>query len=308
MATEVRAPTGLARRGRRLSDRETEQRMLRAAVAMVQRTGLTVSLDHISLEDVIRDADVSRSAVYRRWPYKDLFFSDLVKQLAKDATPTIVDDELELMRRVLAEQRDGLETPELRHGLVVELFRRLALLDFETMYNSPGWRTYIALHATFMSLADGALRDQVRAALAESEQAHNVRIARAWQQLAGIFGYRLRPGSGVTFETLATLLSATLRGLIIMALSTPGIAGQRMRARPFGAAAEDEWSVPALGLAGVASAFLEPDPGVEWDAERLAFVRDALRTWTPPDGGSQAAQGTVRAAPLRRAQNGGSSV
>ena len=67
--------------------------MLQAAVAMVNRTGLTVSLDHISLEEVIRDADVSRSAVYRRWPYKDLFFSDLVKELAKKATPTIVDDE-----------------------------------------------------------------------------------------------------------------------------------------------------------------------------------------------------------------------
>src|SRR5271169_4534453 len=130
MSSEARAPTGLARRGRRLSDAETERRMLDAAVAMVHATGLTVSLDHISLEDVIRDADVSRSAVYRRWPYKDLFFSDLVKQLAKDATPTIVNDELELMRRVMAEHDDWLETPELRHGLVVELFRRLSLLDF----------------------------------------------------------------------------------------------------------------------------------------------------------------------------------
>jgi len=283
MKSEVQAPTGLARRGRRLSDRETEQRMLRAAVAMVHRTGLTVSLDHISFEDVIRDADVSRSAVYRRWPYKDLFFSDLVKQLAKDATPTIVDDELELMKRVVAGHKDRLETPELRHELVLELFRQLALLDFETMYRSAGWRTYIALHATFMSLADGALRDHVQAALAESEQAHNARIARAWQQLAGIFGYRLRPGSGVTFEMLATLLSATLRGLIIMALSTPGIAGQRVRARPFGAAAEGEWSLPAMGLAGIASALLEPDPEIVWDDERLARVRHALRTWAPPD-------------------------
>jgi len=60
MTSETQAPTGLARRGRRLSDRETEQRMLRAAVAMVQRTGLTVSLDHISFEDVIRDADGPR--------------------------------------------------------------------------------------------------------------------------------------------------------------------------------------------------------------------------------------------------------
>ena len=87
MTSEVQPPTGLARRGRRLSDRETEQRMLRAAVAMVQRTGLTVSLDHISLEDVIRDADVSRSAVYRRWPYKDLFFSDLVQTASQGRHP-----------------------------------------------------------------------------------------------------------------------------------------------------------------------------------------------------------------------------
>src|SRR6185437_6301456 len=91
MRSETGAPTGLARRGRRLPDRETEQRMLRTAVAMVRRDGLTVSLDSISLEDVIRDADVSRSAVYRRWPYKDLFISDLVKELAKNATPEIVD-------------------------------------------------------------------------------------------------------------------------------------------------------------------------------------------------------------------------
>jgi hypothetical protein len=33
----------------------------RVAVAMVHRTGLTVSPDHISFEDVIRDADVSRA-------------------------------------------------------------------------------------------------------------------------------------------------------------------------------------------------------------------------------------------------------
>ena len=89
--------------------------MLAAAVAMVHRTGLTVSLDHISFEDVIRDADVARSAVYRRWPYKDLFFSDLVKELAKEAIPpALLDEEYELIRRVVAEHLDWLDTPELR--------------------------------------------------------------------------------------------------------------------------------------------------------------------------------------------------
>ena len=45
---------------------------------------------------------------------------------------------------------------------MLELFRQLSLLDFQALYLSPQWRTYLALHATFMSLADGDLRDEVR--------------------------------------------------------------------------------------------------------------------------------------------------
>jgi AcrR family transcriptional regulator len=276
MATPAQPATGLGRRARRLSDQETEQRMLRAAVAMVSRAGLTVSLDHISLEEIIRDADVSRSAVYRRWPYKDLFFSDLVKELAKNATPTIIDDELDLIRRVVAERLDWLQTPGLRHGLLVELIRQLALLDFRTLHGSQRWRTYLALQATFESLADGQLRDQVQRALARSERDHLARVARAWEHATGLLGYRLRPELGATFETLATLLDATMRGLVIMALSVPGLAGHRVRATPFGAAAEGEWSLPALGLGSTVAAFLEPDPSVVWDDERLASVRQGL--------------------------------
>src|SRR6266566_4938721 len=214
--TNSQAPTGLARRRRRLSDRETEQRMLGAAVHMVNRTGLAVSLDNIGLEDVIREAGVSRSAVYRLWPYKDLFISDLVKQLAKSATPTIVGDELAMIRRIAADHPDWLETPGLRRRLVVELLRQLSLLDFQALYESAGWRTYLALHATFMSLADGELREQVRLALARAE------------------------------------------------------------ADPFGAGTKDEWSMPAMGLASIASAFVEPDPAIDWDSERIARVRHAL--------------------------------
>jgi AcrR family transcriptional regulator len=278
-----RARTGLARRGRRLSDRETEQRMLQAAAAMVSRTGLTVSLEHISFEDVIRDAGVSRSAVYRRWPYKDLFFSDLVKQLAQKATPRIVSEELGLIKRVAVEHTDWLETPQLRHRLVVELLRRLSELDFQTLYGSPEWRTYLALHATFLSIADEELRGQVQAALARSEHDHIARVASAWQRLVGLIGYRLRPELGATFETAATLVDGAMRGLVITALSTPEVATYRAMARPLGAATTDEWSLPGLALASMALAFLEPDPAVEWDAERIASVRRALAGLTIPD-------------------------
>jgi AcrR family transcriptional regulator len=276
MTEGVPGPTGLARRNRRLSDRETEQRMLQAAMAMVHRTGLTVSLDHLSLEEVIRDAGVSRSAVYRRWPYKDLFFSDLLKELAKDATPPIVAGELELIRRIVADRQSWLETPELRHGLVTELFRQLALFDFEAVHGSTEWRTYLALHATFLSLADGQLRDQVQAILARSEQNRIALIAAAWERLAGLLGYRLRPELAISYETIATLLTASLRGLVIMALATPGIASYRARARPFGAVETAEWSQAALGTASLAWACLEPDPAVEWDRDRITRTRQEL--------------------------------
>lgn len=282
MSQRPSMPTGLARRNRRLSDQETRDRMLRAATEMINRTGLTVSLDHISFEDVIRDADVSRSTAYRHWPYKDLFFSDLVKELARTASPTIIRDEIQLMKRVLTEHRDWLETPELRHSLILELIRQLALLDFQTVLTSPAWRTYLALHATFSSLTDGELREQVQAALTQAEATRTAQVANAWQQLASLFGYRLRPELATSYENLATLLSATMRGLVITALSTPNIASHRTVASPFGAAGKDQWSLAAIGIASIATAFLEPDPTMRWDEQRLAEIHRFLDAWDAP--------------------------
>ena len=219
--------------------------------------------------------------MYRRWPYKT-FFSDLVRELAKDATPTLVNDEMAMMRRVIGEHHDWIETPEKRRGLLLELFRQLSVLDFEAVYGSPQWRTYIALHATFMSLVDVDLRQQVQLALSQTEQDRIARIASSWEQISALFGYRLRPELGASFETLATLLNAKLHGLALMALSMPDIATHRFQARPFEANAEAEWSITAMGTAILATAFLEPDPTVEWNDKRIASVRTALDLWAPP--------------------------
>jgi AcrR family transcriptional regulator len=256
--------------------------MLRAAAAMVHRAGLTVSLDHISFEDVIRDADVSRSAAYRHWPYKDLFYGDLIEELAKESLPPgIVRAEYALIQQTVGEFPGELDTPGQRHELLTELLRRLALLDFQALAGSPEWQTYIALQAAFGSLADAERRDRVRAALAASEQQRRARVAAAWELLATLFGYRIRPETGATFDTLVTLVDATLRGLVIMAQPVPAIAASLVSGSPFGAKTAREWSLPALGAGSVATAFLEPDPAIEWDGERAARVRQLLNSPIP---------------------------
>ncbi len=253
--------------------------MLAAATAMVNQTGLTVSLEHISFEDVIRDARVSRSTVYRRWPYKDLFFSDLLKELAKATTPAAIsrdEDAAALITGIVLDRLDWLRTPQGRTDLVLELIRRGSVRDFETMLGSTEWRTYLALHATFMSVADEALRADLQVALARSEADFVARIAAEWQRLTGLLGYRLKPEMDATFGTLATIASADLRGHVITALANPELATRRVTTRPFGASQAAEWSIPALSLACVAMAFLEPDPAVEWNDARIATIREAL--------------------------------
>lgn len=271
--------SGLARRRRRLSDDETARRMLAAAATRVEAAGLTVSLEHISFEEIIRDAGVARSAAYRRWPYKDLFFGDLLRELARGAVPAITDPNpgaVGAAARTLLASLGWARTPGLRRALAGEVLRESALGEFEVFHRSSAWRTYLALQATFRGLPDGALRAEVQRSFAESESSLVTGVATAYARMAGVIG--LRPRAGVTYETVARAAVATLRGLVLMAPANQEITDRRFRANPFGAPEPAEWSEPALAIASVVLGLVEADPDVEWTDERERSVAAMLRS------------------------------
>lgn len=268
--------SGLGRRRPRMSDTETAEAMLTTALAALTRTGLTVSLDHIRLEDVIREAGVARSAVYRRWPHKDQFLGDLLLELAKASAPRSFASSRTatfLIKRTLLAELDRVRDPAHRMQLAVELVRQTAEEDFKHIYESSDWRTYLSLTVTFISLPPGRLREQVAEALAASERRFTVNMAAGYRVISELLGLRLRH-DWVNFETIAQLANGMMRGLVVKALAAPELVDRRSTGRLFDV--DGEWSLPALGLAGILTAYVAPDG--EWDDARVERLRTQLET------------------------------
>ncbi len=286
MQPEVAPPSGAARRRKRIPDEETERRVLDAAVRAVSELGLTVSLEHLSFEEIIRDADVSRSSVYRRWPYKDLFFADLLLELARSTD--LYDESDHPLVDALAtieERRDDLRTDAGRRALVVDLLHRSLEQDLESVYASPRWRTYIALNATFAGLPDGDLRARVGDALKATERRFTAQRAALLARVIPLLGYRLvaplEDPDG--YELLAYAVGSTYTGLIIRALSDPDLLTHKRPLQPPGAPHPDDWSTAALIATTTFLAFIEPDPTSTWTDNHITETLAALKELaTPP--------------------------
>jgi AcrR family transcriptional regulator len=270
-------PTGVSRRRTRISDAETEERMIQAALDLVADAGLTVSLDHLSMETVIARADVSRTSAYRRWPFKDLFLADLLVAVARHTDlsaepPGLVDD-----LKALIDAAD-LTRAESRRDLLIEALRRSSATEFERLLSSPRWRTYIALSATVTGLPAGPIRDAASAAILDAERRFAERRGGVYRNLARMIGYRPRgldPDTG--FELMASASGAVMTGYIVRALVNEDLVIASRPLAAFGSRHVAAWTVPTYGLTAVFEAFLEPDPDASWSESAIVERR---RLWT----------------------------
>ncbi|MGY4856419.1 TetR/AcrR family transcriptional regulator [Cryobacterium sp. AP23] len=263
----------------RLSDAETEERMLEAGMRFVASQGLSLSLEHLSMEDLIQAAGVSRTSSYRRWPTKDTFAADLLLTLARAAD---LSGDIPGLPAALAASSTAL-LPDLdsgqgRRNAIVEVLRVLLDTDFVAMLRSTDWRSYIALRAAHIGLPDGELRTRVAEALSDTERRFTGARAAAFRMLADGMGYRLRRPEAGAWDQLSLTLGAVATGMLIRGYSDPAAVTGTTEFPAFGSTHKARWSPPTLASAGIFLDAIEPDPAVDWSGDRVALLRSQLES------------------------------
>lgn len=260
-----RDPFGRTQRTGRLSDEQTAERMLQTGQQRVSSEGLPISFDLLRFEDLIVEAGVARSAVYRRWPTKNHFYADLLRELAASNHPAMAQYEVnttDAVVRLLRENLERLITPQGRRALFVEISRLAALENFNSLAGSRAWSNYVTLTATLTTLpTDGGLHADLRQAMHRSDEGFFGVMASFYATMLPFMGQRLRSDlPEVTLGTLAELGAAIIEGLSLNNISNPKVGDQRMMLDPFGTGVVAEWSLPGLGFTTQLMALVEADP------------------------------------------------
>ncbi|KXP01940.1 hypothetical protein AXK59_20885 [Tsukamurella tyrosinosolvens] len=256
---EPRVPkSGTTPRRPRLALAETRRRVLDSAVERVVAEGLGTGLEHIRLEDAVRDADVSRTAAYRCWPQREDFLADVLAALAEPALPiasTRGARATTVVREAVGADPRSLRTVGDRRSALLRAVAASAdddlLADRE---EDRRWRLYLTLAMVVPSLPAGPQRDRVVAAVDRAEDAVVSRLEDDYRRLFELFGF----SSIVEYRELATVGLALMRGYVV---------GGHTGAAP---------ARPGLGYALLADGAATPSDGEDWDEERGRRVLDRL--------------------------------
>ncbi|MGX9296532.1 hypothetical protein [Tsukamurella paurometabola] len=256
---EPRVPkSGKTPRRPRLALGETRRRVLDSAVDRVLATGLGTGLEHVRLEDAVRDADVSRTAAYRCWPQRDDFLADVLAALAEHALPiasTRGARATAVLRGAVGTDPRALRTVADRRAALLRAVAASAdddlLADRE---EDRRWRLYLTLAMAVPSLPAGPQRDRVVAAVDRAEDAVVSRLEENYRRLFELFGFT----STVPFRELATVGLALMRGYVV------------------GGHTGADAPRPGPGYALLAEGAATPSDHEDWDAQRGRRLLDLL--------------------------------
>jgi AcrR family transcriptional regulator len=277
MRTADTQPPPSRRRPRMTAD-EVRAQMLETAYDMAMETGIRLSVDDLSLEEVIQRARVPRSSVYRLWPYKDAFINDLLCHMAGSAGwfrggDAFDPQTFDVVHQVIDQHTDLLTTPQGRRAVLCEVVRQAVARNFTAFQETTKWRNSVALMATIDPAAPADSR--IAATLDDAETMATRSVGALIEEVMTKLGLRLCDPAR-TVEHLVIAGRVVVQGLAVRynlalamaslppseepspghaievlgdTLPGPGIGGQQA-----------EWTLAAIAYLGLVDTFLEPDP------------------------------------------------
>lgn len=265
-------PTPPRKRRERIPEAETARRMLERGRLRLAQNGLWVTVDGLSFEDLIREAEVTRSAVFRIWKRREDFYRDLLEAMVRSEPggvyvmgDTYWDSVVALPEDLLPTSPEE-DTPERRRALCVEICRLTGHHNVGLTIDHPVTSTHFGLAALATGRQD-AFGASVRASLRVSDE----RFTRALNDKVALFALvGRRPRPGLTFESLADALGAYVEGCALEAVTRPDAYTATADADPFDTGIVQPWSTAAIGFAALVLAYTENDPDCVVDPARAA--------------------------------------
>ncbi|MCI9888747.1 hypothetical protein JT358_09780 [Micrococcales bacterium 31B] len=265
------------KRTTRLSDRETERRMLEAARNRVDREGLSVSFDALGYEELISDAGVARSAAYRKWPSRELYYADLMRELTRLPHPfagTVSALWSSHAERLLDESPDVLRRDQGRRQFFVEFLRRTCDALMQEARTGVSWGNFRALQVARKTLTPGSeLLHDVTEGLEASVQAFESELGECFAALLTLCGVQLREDFDYfTTAHLARVVPEMLDGMLDHCTAYPRPLNERFVMDPLRTGRREEWQLSTLGIVNAIVLYVEPsrEAPAEWGGEERA--------------------------------------
>ena len=224
--------------------------------------GLTVSLHHLNMEDLIRQVGVPRSSAFAAFGGKEELLTELMVELLRDEDGSAgVFEGTQLMaeQTIAAHahrmyRSDGSRDPDGLHAVLREAVRVCLHQNVEDTASSEHWQMCLALAATLPSLPEGR-----RERVAEALRAFDLRFQRTMTEFysTAFAPFGLRPKPGVEWRHIATAGGAIVEGVVTRrrmgspardeVIIAPGIDGEPV-----------EWTIAALAYLAMIEGLTEP--------------------------------------------------
>ncbi|MBT8240961.1 MAG: hypothetical protein HKN94_16840 [Acidimicrobiales bacterium] len=249
----------------RLSAEETRNRCVEAGLHQLAEHGLTIGFGAVTLEQAVKDSDVSRSSAYAAWSTDDdfspqeLFQRTVLKRAVAERTITIARTH-EAAIEVVERMPDAAPA-----ALFRELCRVAGGVNAKAVANSRSWQLVVALRAVLNSNPDVERDDDLAEWMSESEELYRRdTIDAIYTSVAYILGLRPKPEYGERAYHYGEIAAAALaeglgpRYFMRSAEYLDGIE------RTNDDGSTDEWSLFSIAFESIVLTFMEPIDPATW--------------------------------------------